>query len=52
MSDYFWIFLAVASFMGILLPIVAILTKHRQTMKELEIESLKLRKHNMQSEGK
>jgi hypothetical protein len=51
MSDYFWIFLTVAAFMGLLLPIVAILTKHKQTMKELEIESLKIQNANSQSEN-
>lgn len=46
MSDYFWIFLSVAVFMGILLPVVAIVTKHQQKMKELEIEAMKLNKEN------
>lgn len=52
MSDYFWMFLTVAAFMGLLLPIVAIFTKHKQTMKELEIESLKIQKDNSQVEDK
>ena len=49
MSDSFWIFLSVASVMGVLLPIVAILTKHKSKMKELEIEALRLREANSQS---
>jgi hypothetical protein len=50
MSDYFWIFLSVAVFMGTLLPIVTIVTKHKHTMKQLEIEALKLKKANSQYE--
>ncbi|MBI9070783.1 MAG: hypothetical protein JEY94_04255 [Melioribacteraceae bacterium] len=50
MSDYFWIFLSIAVFMGILLPVVAILTKHKHTMKLLEIEALKVKKENLKSE--
>lgn len=46
MSDYFWIFLSIAVIMGISLVIVAIVTKHKQTMRELEIESFKLKKDN------
>ncbi len=49
MSDYFWLFVSVAVFMGILLPIIAIVTKHKQTMKQLEIEALKTQKANSQS---
>ncbi len=43
MPETFWIFLSVAVFMGILLPIFAIVIKHKQKMKELEIEALKLK---------
>jgi hypothetical protein len=46
MSDYFWIFLSIAVIMGVSLVIAAIVTKHKQTMKELEIESFKLKKDN------
>lgn len=46
MSDYFWIFLSIAVIMGISLVIVAIVTKHKQTMKELEIASSKVKKEN------
>ena len=49
MSDYFWIFLSVAVFMGMIPAIIAIITKHQQTMKQLEIEALKLKKANSQS---
>ncbi len=49
MSDYFWIFLSVAVIMGMLLPIIAIVTKHQYTMKQLEIEALKIKKDNPQS---
>ena len=50
MTDYFWIFLSIAVIMGISLVIVAIVTKHKQTMKELEIEAFKIKKANLQSE--
>jgi len=50
MSDYFWIFLSVTVFMGILLPIVAIVAKHKHTMKQLEIEALKINKSNSQTD--
>ena len=50
MPDSFWIFLIVAVFMGILLPIIVIVTKHQQTMKQLEIEALKIKKADSQSE--
>ncbi|HMN25150.1 MAG TPA: hypothetical protein PKE38_11645 [Ignavibacteriaceae bacterium] len=49
MSDYFWIFLSVAVVMGVLLVIVAILTKHKQTMKQLEIEASRIQKANSKS---
>ena len=52
MASSFWIFLSVAVFMGILLPIIAIITKHKSKMKELEIEALKIKKANLQSEDK
>lgn len=51
MSDSFWIFLSVAVFMGTLLPIVAIVTKHKHTMKQLEIEALKINKAKSQNEN-
>ena len=44
MSDYFWIFLSIAVFMGMLLPAIAIVTKHKLTMKQLEIEALKVKR--------
>jgi hypothetical protein len=52
MSDWFWIFLSVVTFMGLLLPIVAINSKHKEKMKELELEELKLRRPNPQSDTK
>jgi beta-lactam-binding protein with PASTA domain len=52
MSDYFWIFLSIAVIMGVSLVIVAIVTKHKQTMKELEIQSMKLQKANSEAGNK
>ena len=51
MPESFWIFLSVAVFMGMLLPIIVIVTKHKREMKELEIESLRIRKGDYQAEG-
>jgi hypothetical protein len=48
MSDSFWIFLSVVVFMGMLLPIIAIVTKHKHTMKRVEIEAMKIPKANLQ----
>ena len=46
MEASFWIFLSVAVFMGTLLPIVAIITKHRSTMRTLEVEALKIQEQS------
>ena len=44
MPDFFWIFLSVAVFMGVLLPIIVIVTKHKEKMKQMEIEAFKMSK--------
>ena len=50
MPETFWIFVSIAVFMGTLLPIVAISIKHKEKMKELEIEALKIKNAKFQSE--
>lgn len=52
MSDYFWIFVSIAVFMGMLVPAIAIILKHKHAMKLLEIEALKIHKANMQTDKK
>ncbi len=50
MPESFWIFVSIAVFMGILLPIVVLVIKHKEKMKELEIEALKIKNAKFQNE--
>ena len=45
-----WLFLSVTVFMTMAFVIVVVVMKHLRTMKELEIEALKIRKANLQAE--
>lgn len=50
MSDSFWIFCTVAVFMGMLPAIIGIVAKHKMSMKQLELEGLKIRHAHLPAE--
>ena len=49
MDPSFWLFLSVAVFMGMLPAIIAIIAKHRISMKQLEVEALRIKHANLQT---
>jgi len=50
MSANLWVFLSIAVILLVLFMSIVVITAHKKAMKELELETLKVKKANLQEE--